>query len=512
MSSASPTIVSFPVDIARAASPVILLAAFSPESLRQGAPSASLLAACAVIANIGPEAVTSAAASMGALDPPGALDCPQRGGTGLAPALAFIACRFITAPSSPSYPEGPISSPSMSIAKIQEVRREGSTLFQHAAGQAAATALGSLVNRSSLPADQSVRLISELLDGDLGLLARAAGVGDVRGSAASLRTLGHVGHALTMRGHPRAMEAADMALRVILLSRSKVPSEGDGSRDDDSAAQAALEMFSVLLYSSPQASLGSSGSPSAGSGSITPPSRHPQGQGAVVKVLWQQRTFVQCLHRILASIDQAKGMSKGDALHASAPAASPQLDSSLVKTLQMLSAALCTLISAAPAPIVGAEAAQVVPALVDALGAISGGDGGSGLSPAIASTLQSVLPGAVQFLRSYLCPTAGAPPAVGGGGAPSERTKLVSAHIGGLVAALTRLAMRSKAEKDKGKGMEVPGQSAATREAALGCLEALAQCPLPYHELHPYKEQVSFLIRTQPRSIWGVNLCCCLQA
>ena len=123
---------------------------------------------------------------------------------------------------------------------------------------------------------------------------------------------------------------------------------------------------------------------------------------------------------------------------------------------------------------------------------------------AVAAARTAALSASVQFLRNFLRSSSSLSPVVPGGGGrtalaaadgiaappagqpppPSqpvvpERTRLVSAHLSGLVSTLSRLAAKPRT-----------GGSSATREAALGCLEALAQLPLPYYELHPHKGQV----------------------
>ena len=377
------------------------------------------------------------------------------------------------------------------------------------AASAAASALGVLVNKVAGEFDATV---CEVLDGPSGLLSRARGGGtaDVDGTICggsttrSMHALARVCRALAMRGHPRAMEPVDVALRVLRSSDQREGPRSDGppkgsqqehqqDQDDDvvSVEMAAAGLFSTLVETKPP----------------SPLRRAPP----LTKGMWQQRTFSQCLQRILGALQSATAAEPTPLLATAEP---PPLGTTSAPGSTGLHLALCHLLMACPPQLYRPEATRVAPALVAALEALSqpaaitataatdgagrgdeaqcpvlitaaGGNGGRRSSAAAVQRAGAVL-GALRVVRTLLLPEAPQPASAAGrkvaaGGGDEGAAGPMAEHAGRLVASLCRLAGVS----DTGAPT-----SADTREAALGCLSAVAE-GMPYRLLHSHRPLVS---------------------
>ena len=437
------------------------------------------------------------------------------------------------------------------------------------AASAAASALGVLVNKVAGEVDATV---CEVLDGPSGLLSRASGRSTTGwdstmgggGTSRPMHALALVCRALAMRGHPRAMEPVDMALRVLRPGGPRAGPRSDGplkggqqehqqDQDDDvvSVEMAAAGLFSTLVEAEPSLLL-----------RRAPP---------LIKGMWQQRTFSQSLQRILGAL-QSTAVAEPLPLSAAAAAAGPLPLSAAAEPLPHSAAAaeplphsaaateplpqpgrqqggcdaapllgttsapdsiglhlaLCHLLMVCPPQLYRPEATRVAPALVAALEALSqpaaitataatdgagrgdeaqcpvlitaaGGNGGRRSSAAAVQRAGAVL-GALRVVRTLLLPeapqhasAAGGRKVIAAGG--GDEAGPMTEHAGRLVASLCRLV--GAADTCTPTSRLVGGASdtgapttADTREAALGCLSAVAE-GMPYRLLHPHRPLVS---------------------
>ena len=311
----------------------------------------------------------------------------------------------------------------------------------------------------------------------------------------------------------------------------------EGAEDYDwvSLKTAAARLFSTLVEAKPP----------------SPLCRAPP----VTKGMWQQRTFSQCLQRILQSTTAAEPLPLSAAAAAAGPLPlsaaavplphsaaaagplpqsglqqggrdAPPLGTTCAPGSAGLHLALCRLLMACPPQLYRPEATRVAPALVAALEALSqpaaitattdgagrggeaqcpvlitaaGGNGGRRSSAAAVQRAGAVL-GALRVVRTLLLPeapqhasAAGGRKVIAAGG--GDEAGPMTEHAGRLVASLCRLV--GAADTCTPTSRLVGGASdtgapttADTREAALGCLSAVAE-GMPYRLLHPHRPLVS---------------------